>query len=103
MYQIEYFEHDNKTPVRDWLHSIDKAFRARVHQRLIRVSEGNYGDYKVIDSSLKELRFTFGAGYRIYFTEIDNKIVLLLTAGDKNTQDKDIEKATQNLEIYKRG
>ena len=42
-------------------------------------------------------RFTFGSGYRIYFTEQDEIIVLLLCAGDKSTQSKDIQKAKMYL------
>jgi len=40
-----------------------------------------------------ELRFSFGAGYRIYFGEVDDMIVLLLCGGDKSSQAQDIERA----------
>nr|WP_232049375.1 addiction module killer protein [Rickettsia asiatica] len=52
---------------------------------------------------LYELRFFFGKGYRIYFTEKDNKIILLLNAGNKDMQGKDIKKALEIIEeVYKR-
>ena len=52
---------------------------------------GNYGDYKSVGDGVLELRFN--QGFRIYFTEVDNVIILLLCGGDKSTQQKDIEKA----------
>ena len=54
-------------------------------------------NWKRLDSKLLELRFFFAKGYRIYFTERNNKIILLLNAGDKSSQDKDIQKARMLL------
>jgi len=48
-----------------------------------------------------ELRLKFGAGYRIYYTETDDIIILILCAGDKSTQDKDIKKAQDILKQIK--
>lgn len=53
-----------------------------------------------ITSNLFELRLQFGKGYRIYYTIENNVIVLLLNAGDKSKQQKDIEVAKTYL-IYK--
>ena len=39
------------------------------------------------------MRINHAKGYRIYFKEKDNKIIILLIGGDKSTQQKDIEKA----------
>ncbi|WP_341789239.1 MULTISPECIES: type II toxin-antitoxin system RelE/ParE family toxin [unclassified Rickettsia] len=75
---------------------------SRVINRLVRLEYGIYGDYKNIQGKLYELRFFFGRGYRIYFTEKNNEIILLLNAGDKDTQSKDIKKALEIMEeIYK--
>ena len=38
-----------------------------------------------------ELRIDVGKGYRVYFTNKNNKIVILLVGGDKSTQDEDIK------------
>ena len=69
----------------------------RIKKRLERVEEGNYGDYKPLDKDISELRFKFGSGYRIYFTEANNVIIILLCAGDKSTQTDDIKKAKKYL------
>lgn len=61
--------------------------------RLSNLENGNFGDFKQLGPSLFELRFFFGAGFRIYYTIKDGKVVLLLAGGDKSSQPKDIEKA----------
>ena len=55
----------------------------------------NFGDYKQLDSNLYELRFILGKGYRIYYTEVNNVVVLLLNAGNKKLQSNDISKAKE--------
>jgi len=40
-----------------------------------------------------ELRFFFGPGYRIYFAEDGGRIIVLLCAGVKKGQSRDIQKA----------
>ena len=56
---------------------------------------------KKISEDIIELRFTFGKGYRIYYTENNNKIILLINSGDKSKQSKDIEKAHEFLEQWR--
>lgn len=75
----------------------DKTLKIRVLARLDRVENGNFGDFKQISPNLFELRFFFGAGFRIYFTIQNCKVVLLLAGGDKASQAKDVEKATDLL------
>jgi len=73
-----------------------------VRTRLVRVSQGNLGDYKSLGAGLFELRLTTGAGYRVYYGYDGDEIVLLLSGGDKSTQSKDIDKARAFLSDYKR-
>ena len=69
---------------------------------MTRLLENNFGDYnKKIYHEISELRLKFGSGYRIYYTEIDNMIVLLINGGDKSTQTKDIEKAKSILQEWR--
>ncbi|MFA7659097.1 MAG: type II toxin-antitoxin system RelE/ParE family toxin [Candidatus Gastranaerophilaceae bacterium] len=101
MKEIEFFKLDNdKEPVKEWLLKLDSFTRKRIYARILRLEEENYGDFKNL-GEISELRFKFGSGYRIYFAEIDNLIVLLINAGDKKTQKKDIEKAKEYLKIWK--
>ena len=96
-YKIEYLVKANgKSPVIDWLNSLDSGIRKLVVQRILRLEDGNFGDCKKLSENISELRFSFGKGYRVYYTEIDNTIVLLINGGDKSSQSKDIVLA-QNL------
>ena len=93
---------NNKSPFIEWIDSLDKVTKSRVQSRLTRLLEGNFGDHKKIDNEISELRLKFGSGYRIYYTEIDNVIVLLVNGGNKSTQNKDIQKAKQILQEWRR-
>ena len=88
------------TPIFDkWYSKIkDKSVRYRLEARLSRIAGGNFGDAKSVGSSLFELRFFFGGGFRIYYTIIASEIVLLLCGGDKSTQSSDIEQAKKLLD-----
>jgi putative addiction module killer protein len=102
MKKIIIFEIKGKRPLDDWIESLkDKKTIARISERLGRLMVGYYGDFKKIDNELSELRLSFGAGYRIYFSEQDNVIVVLLCGGDKSTQSRDIKKAKEYLQIWK--
>ena len=78
----------------DWLTDLrDVQARARIAKRLDRLADGNFGDTKSVGGSVSELRFTFGPGYRVYFTQRDRIVVILLCGGDKSTQARDIDRA----------
>lgn len=73
----------------------DSQSKTRLLARFARMENGNFGDFKIIDEKISELRFFFGAGLRIYFSIKGNKIIILLNGGDKSSQKKDIKKAKQ--------
>ncbi len=98
---LTYKTYDGKCPFDMWLNNLDNSMKVRISKRMERFAEGNYGDCKKIDSDISELRFKFGAGYRIYFTEVENIIIILLFGGDKSTQNNDIEKAKEYLQDLK--
>jgi putative addiction module killer protein len=85
---------EGKEPFAEWLLSLkDKVAKARIQTRIDRLSVGFYGDYKYLGNNIYELRIHCNSGYRIYFAEKNDVIILLLFGGNKGTQKKDIEKA----------
>lgn len=78
-----------------WLNAADSSVKARVLARLSRIELGNFGDHCSVGDGVSELRLFFGAGYRIYYTQQGNQVVIVLCAGDKSTQTKDIQLAKQ--------
>ena len=71
-----------KQPFIEWIENLkDHIARSHVTNRLNRIALGNYGDCKFIGDGVQELRIHYGPGYRIYFSEQIDSIVLLLLGG----------------------
>ncbi|WP_449417282.1 type II toxin-antitoxin system RelE/ParE family toxin [Phormidium nigroviride] len=96
-----YITPDGKIPFLEWYNCLrDGKAQAKINARLERVILGNLGDYRSVGEGVWELRINYGPGYRIYFGQIGETIVLLLCGGDKSTQQQDIEKAKEYWEDY---
>ncbi len=93
-----------REPFNEWLGTIrDTEIQARIRAHLERLEDGNLGDCRSVGDGVFELRMHFGAGYRIYFGQIGNTIILLLCGGDKSSQRRDIRRAKTYWSEYKRG
>ncbi len=87
-------DNNGREPFTDWLNDLrDSVGRNRIRARIFRLEQGHYGDCKPVGEGVKELRMFFGSGYRIYFGEYGNNIIILLCGGDKDSQDNDIQQA----------
>ena len=73
----------------------DSVARKRIGARIDRLSFGNFGDVKPVGEVVNELRLDFGPGYRIYFVQRGDVLVVLLCGGDKSSQVRDIVEAKQ--------
>ena len=82
-----------------WLRKLkDLKAKAKILFRIQKIeNEGHFGDYKHVGDGIKELRINYAKGYRIYFTEKNGKIIVLLIGGNKSTQQRDIQKAKEIL------
>ena len=101
---VEYYEtEDGKAPFREWFNALrDRIARNKIDARLRRVESGNLGYCEPVGEGVMELKIDFGPGYRVYFGQIGNKLVILLNGGDKGSQPRDIKTAHQYWADYRR-
>ena len=79
---------------RDWINSLrDRAGRARIQVRVDRLVHGNPGKHRVLTDGVCELKIDYGPGYRVYYTQRGDVLIVLLAGGDKSTQSQDIQTA----------
>jgi putative addiction module killer protein len=87
---------------RDWINTLrDTTARARIQQRVDRLVHGNPGKHRYLSDGICELKVDYGPGYRVYYTELEGELIILLAGGNKKTQQYDIERArtlARNLE-----
>ena len=78
-----------------WLRKLnDLRAKAKILLRIQKLEkEEHFGDCEPVGDGIRELKINYAKGYRVYFKEIDGKVIILLIGGDKSTQQKDIEKA----------
>ena len=94
---------DGKIPFQEWRSALeDPRSRDLIRARLARLRAGNFGDCKFIGQGLFELRVFYGPGYRIYFGHLSARKLLILIAGDKDSQVRDIQKALSYWADYRR-
>ena len=71
----------------------DLRARARIQARIDRLSLGNPGDVRPVGSGVSELRIDYGPGYRVYFVQRGENLIVLLVGGKKDAQARDIAQA----------
>lgn len=78
----------------------DRRAIVKISVRIHRLANGNAGDARSVGKGVSELRIDYGPGYRVYYTQAGAEILLLLTCGDKSTQDRDIVIAKRLKDDY---
>jgi putative addiction module killer protein len=78
----------------DWLKELkDGLTRQRLNKRLRKVQLGNLGDVEPVGEGIYEMREHFGPGWRMYYAQRGNALIVMLGGGDKSTQQSDISRA----------
>jgi putative addiction module killer protein len=87
-----------------WLRKLkDLRAKAKILFRIQKIeNDEHFGDCEPVGDGIRELKINYAKGYRVYFKESDQKIIILLIGGDKSTQQKDIEKAKEILKKIKK-
>jgi putative addiction module killer protein len=85
-----------------WLRKLkDRRAAARVMVRIDRLAAGNPGDVKPVGNGVSELRIDYGPGYRVYYLQEGDRLILLLCGGNKAGQDDDILAAKRIAQQWK--
>jgi len=97
---IEYVR-DGSSPFAKWFSALDAPAAAKAAVALYRLEQGNVSNVKSVGKGVSEYKIDFGPGYRIYFGQEGDELVILLGGGSKKTQDKDIRTAQLLWAEYK--
>lgn len=78
----------------DWLFGLkDGLTRRRLATRLRKATLGNLGDVKPVGGGVFEMREHFGPGWRMYYVQRGEVLIVMLGGGDKSSQTADIAQA----------
>ncbi len=94
-------ERNGRVPFQLWLDALDKPVQAKIDIALYRLAQGNRSQVKGVGGGVAELKVDFGPGYRIYFGQAGNTVVILLAGGTKKRQSEDIMTAKSRWAEYK--
>ncbi len=97
-----YLSEDGRSPFEEWFSSVDSAARAKVATAIARLEHGNTANVKSVGDGVLEYRVNFGPGCRVYFGRDGATLVILLTGGTKQRQQRDIATAAALWVDYKR-
>lgn len=104
MYEIIHYLDENENDLyQDWLDGLrDRIAKIAVIKRVARVEAGLFGDCKSLRDGIGELRVDVGAGYRVYYAQVGNQVILLTSGGDKKSQSRDIDRAVGFLKDWEK-
>ncbi|MDA8051968.1 MAG: type II toxin-antitoxin system RelE/ParE family toxin [Rhodospirillales bacterium] len=88
-----YLAGDGRSPFQEWFSGLDAAAGAKVTVAVARLEQGNLSNVKPVGEEVLEYRIDWGPGYRVYFGRDGDVLVILLTGGTKQRQQRDIEAA----------
>ena len=90
----EYIDSKGSSLYAKWLGKLrDAKARARIILQVDRMELGLFGDFRPVGKGLSEIRIHYDPGFRVYYAKPGKRLYLLLCAGNKTTQAKDIKGA----------
>ena len=98
---VEYQDEDGRSPFGRWFARLNAEAAAKVTTATIRLEQGNFSNVKSVGRGVSEYRIDFGPGYRIYFGQDGDVLVILLGGGTKKRQNQDIKLAQECWTDYK--
>jgi putative addiction module killer protein len=99
---LEYLDRRGSSPFAGWFQRLDAVAAAKVTTAIQRLGLGNVSNVKGVGAGVFEYRIDFGPGYRVYFGQDGQALVILLGGGTKKRQDHDIAAAHERWADYKK-
>ncbi len=96
-----YAEPSGRLPFQIWFADLNPQAQAKVNVSLTRLARGNRSQVKGVGGGVAELKLDYGPGYRVYFGQDGELLVILLGGGTKKRQDHDIATAKARWTDYK--
>jgi len=97
----EYCDEQGKKPFSNWFNRLNAQAASKITIALYKLSLGNFSNIKRLPGGILEYKCHFGPGYRIYFGQDGEKLIILLCGGTKKLQSRDIRYAQQLWKNYK--
>ena len=98
----EYIDDRGRSPFGRWFNGLDARAAARVRTSLARMEAGNLSNVRGVGRGVLELRINVGPGYRVYFGRDGDTLIVLLGGGTKSRQQRDISRARELWQEYRR-
>ena len=99
---VEYLDPAERSPFGRWVGSLDRTARVEVLVALARMEQGNLSNVKPVGGGVAEYRIHFGPGYRLYFGQEGNTLIVLVAGGTKKRQQQDIATAKARWADYRK-
>lgn len=100
---LRYQTTEGEQPYTTWVRGLrDRRAANLIQTRVDRIESGHFGAVRHINGKVWEIKIDFGPGYRVYYLRDGHRIVVLLSGGDKSSQERDIRRAEQYAADYGR-
>ena len=97
-----YLSGEGSAPFETWFSDLEASAAAKVTVALSRLERGAISNVKSVGEGVSEYRIHWGPGYRVYFGKDGAALVILLTGGTKQRQQRDIDQAKALWADYRR-
>lgn len=98
---VYYVTKNGTAPFEDWLNKLPSPTQAVIMRMVQRVASGGAKkSVAALKGGIFEIKIPRGPGYRVYFAESGNQLIVLLAGGDKKLQRHDIKKAKAYWSSY---
>ena len=98
----EFLDSRGGSPFANWFDDLDAQAAAKVVVTLTRMERGNLSNAKGVGGGFQEYRIDWSPGYRVYFGQDGDTLIILLCGGTKRRQQDNIAEAKAHWAEYKR-